>query len=83
MAYFIEPNDELAPQVVQAIQKIQNDRGPETMISPRGKTILNKDGEADYAVVCCVATLEADDMGIYEWGYVPVWVWLEEYFCDH
>lgn len=84
MTYFIEPQDELATLVLPILQQIQKDHGPETRVSPRGQTVFNEYFECDYSEVYCVAHLEnADDMGVHEWGYVPVWQWLEDYFSDH
>lgn len=84
MTYFIEPQDELAAQVLPVLQKIQQDHGPETMVSPRGEIIFNEANEVDYCVVYCVSTFGEDfHPCAYEWGYVPVWTWLEEYFSDH
>ena len=84
MTYFIEPQDELAVQVLPILQALQETHGPETMVSPRGQSLFNEYYQYDHAVIHCVAFLEnADDMGVHEWGYVPVWQWLEEYFCDH
>ena len=50
MPFLIEPQDELAPQVVQTLLKIQQDQGPSTLVSPRGEVTAT--GE----VVCCVST---------------------------
>ena len=84
MTYFIEPQDALAPEVLPVLQAIQKTQGPETMVSPRGQAIFNEYYECDCHEVYCVATLEnADDMGVCEWDYVPVWMWLEGYFSDH
>lgn len=81
MTFFIEPCDELAPQVVQALQQIQQDQGPSTLVSPRCEIITT--GQDKYVVVCSVSTLEREADAGYEWGYVPVWQWLEGYFSDH
>lgn len=82
MTYFIEPQDELAAQVLPVLQQIQEDHGPETMVSPRGEIITT--GQDEYVVVYSVSVLDEDfHPSMYEWGYVPVWAWLEEYFCDH
>lgn len=82
MTYFIEPQDKLAAQVLPVLQQIQEDHGPETMVSPRGEIITI--GNNEYAVVYSVSVLDEDfHPSKYEWGYVPVWAWLEDYFCDH
>jgi len=82
MTYFIEPQDELAAQVLPILQAIQKDRGPETMVSPRGEIITT--GQDEYMVVYCISILDEDfHPCAYEWGYVPVWQWLEGYFSDH
>lgn len=76
MPFLIEPCDELAPQVVQTLLKIQQDQGPSTLVSPRGE--VTAAGE----VVHSVSTADRAEV-VYEAGYVPVWQWLEAFFCDH
>lgn len=77
MPFLIEPQDELALQVLPVLLKIQQDHGPETLVSPRGE--VSTTGEVVHSVSTAVDRSEVK----YEAGYIPVWMWLEAFFCDH